>query len=48
MNGVTDTDFDNDGDIDVLSANRLGEFAILQNDGSGTFTQISAIHAGYQ
>ena len=40
MNGVTDTDFDNDGDIDVLSANRLGEFAILQNDGSGTFTQV--------
>jgi hypothetical protein len=40
INGATDTDYDNDGDIDVLSANTSGEFAILQNDGSGVFTQI--------
>jgi hypothetical protein len=40
INGVTDTDYDGDGDIDVLAANTAGEFAILQNDSSGTFTQI--------
>jgi hypothetical protein len=39
-NGVTDTDYDNDGDIDLLVANTTGEFVILQNDGSGAFTQI--------
>jgi hypothetical protein len=39
-NGVTDADYDNDGDIDVLAANTTGEFVILQNNGSGTFTQI--------
>jgi hypothetical protein len=40
MQGVTDTDFDGDGDIDILSANRIGDFAILENDGFGIFTQI--------
>ena len=39
-NGVTDVDYDNDGDIDILAANTTGEFVILQNDGTGTFTQI--------
>mgnify|MGYP003572208615 FL=1 len=39
-NGVTDADYDNDGDIDILAANTTGEFVILQNDGTGTFTQI--------
>ncbi len=40
MQGLTDTDFDGDGDIDVLAANRNGDFAILANDGNGVFTQI--------
>jgi hypothetical protein len=40
INGVTDTDYDGDGDVDVLAANNAGEFAILQNNGSGAFTQI--------
>ena len=38
--GVSDTDFDGDGDVDVLAANRVGDFAILENDGNGVFTQI--------
>jgi hypothetical protein len=40
MQGVTDTDYDGDGDIDVIAANRSGDFAILNNDGAGVFTQI--------
>ena len=40
MQGVIDTDFDGDGDIDILAGNRSGDFAILQNDGTGIFTQI--------
>jgi hypothetical protein len=44
--GVTDTDYDGDGDIDILTGNRGtaagfdDQFAILQNDGSGTFSRI--------
>jgi len=44
--GVIDTDFDGDGDIDALSANRNGEFAILVNNGAGIFTQISPSSLG--
>ncbi|MGI9237413.1 MAG: FG-GAP-like repeat-containing protein, partial [Woeseiaceae bacterium] len=40
MQGVTDTDFDGDGDIDIFAANRTGDVTILQNDGLGIFTQI--------
>jgi len=40
MQGVTDTDYDGDGDVDVFAANRNGDFAILDNDGFGVFTQI--------
>jgi hypothetical protein len=46
INGVTDTDFDNDGDIDILSANTSGDFAILQNDGSGVFRKIPPFDLG--
>ncbi len=38
--GATDTDYDGDGDVDVLAANRRGAMYILQNSGSGTFTQV--------
>jgi hypothetical protein len=44
--GVTDTDYDGDGDIDILTGNRGtaagfdDQFAILQNDGAGTFTRV--------
>ena len=41
MQGVVDTDYDGDGDIDILAANRSsGDFAILQNDGNANFTQV--------
>ncbi len=36
--GVTDTDFDGDGDIDLIAANRTGDVNILENNGSGSFT----------
>ena len=39
--GVVDTDFDGDGDMDLICANRTGGLAILQNDGAGHFTQLS-------
>ena len=38
--GATDTDFDNDGDIDIFAANRTGDVNILRNEGNGVFTQI--------
>jgi hypothetical protein len=47
MQGLTDTDYDGDGDIDILSANRGGAFAILQNDGNGVFTQITPSSIGF-
>jgi hypothetical protein len=39
-NGVTDTDYDNDGDIDIIAANTTGQFRILDNDGTGTFAEV--------
>lgn len=44
--GATDTDWDNDGDIDVIAANRTGVVRFLQNDGSGTATSITASTIG--
>ena len=54
MQGVIDTDYDGDGDIDLLAGNRGGEFALLENDGTndfsllgtGVFTQISPATLG--
>ena len=36
--GATDSDFDGDGDIDILAANRGGPFNLLVNDGTGNFS----------
>jgi len=44
--GATDTDYDGDGDIDIISANRTGALNILRNNGTGTFTQITATSIG--
>ena len=44
--GATDTDFDNDGDIDIFAANRTGDMNILRNDGNGMFTQIPPASLG--
>ncbi len=38
--GATDTDFDNDGDIDIIAGNRTGDLNILRNNGSGAFTMV--------
>jgi hypothetical protein len=39
--GATDTDYDNDGDVDVIACNRDGDLNILSNDGGlGDFTKI--------
>lgn len=35
--GATDADYDGDGDIDILAANRTGPVNILNNDGKGNF-----------
>lgn len=35
--GATDSDFDGDGDIDIIAANRTGPVNILRNDGTGNF-----------
>ncbi|MCG8371667.1 MAG: CRTAC1 family protein, partial [Proteobacteria bacterium] len=45
--GVIDTDFDLDGDIDILSANRNGVFAIMRNDGAGNFVQVAPSSLGF-
>jgi len=44
--GLTDTDFDGDGDVDVLVANRLGDIVVLENDGTGGFTEIDRATIG--
>jgi hypothetical protein len=46
MQGVVDTDYDGDGDIDIMAGNRSGDIAILENDGTGIFTQISPASLG--
>ncbi len=44
--GATDTDYDNDGDVDIIGANRTGPVNILQNDGTGNFTLIEPAAIG--
>jgi hypothetical protein len=44
--GAIDTDYDGDGDIDVLAANRTGPVNILTNDGKGNFTLTDPISIG--
>lgn len=39
--GLIDTDFDGDGDVDILAASSPGAFAILRNDGAGTFVSVA-------
>ena len=39
--GAIDTDFDGDGDVDIIAANRTGEVNVLRNDGRGTFTAVT-------
>jgi hypothetical protein len=46
--GVIDTDLNDDGYVDVLAANRAGDFAILLNDGVGVFEQFSPSAFGIQ
>ena len=38
--GVTDTDFDRDGDVDLITGNRDGDLVILRNAGNGDFTLV--------
>lgn len=38
--GGTDCDYDGDGDVDILAANRSGDLNILNNDGAGHFESI--------
>jgi hypothetical protein len=44
--GATDTDYDADGDIDVIAANRTGDVNILRNDGTSNFSLISPTSIG--
>jgi hypothetical protein len=44
--GAIDTDYDGDGDIDVIAANRTGDVNILQNDGHGNFTIVDPASLG--
>jgi VCBS repeat protein/ASPIC/UnbV protein len=45
--GVTDTDYDGDGDVDLFCANRTGEVNILRNDGQD-FTLVKPLSAGIE
>ena len=44
--GATDSDFDGDGDIDILAANRTGPVNILRNDGKGSFSLVPPASIG--
>ena len=43
--GATDSDYDGDGDIDLIASNRTGRLVMLRND-AGLFTQIIAAEIG--
>ena len=44
--GAIDTDFDGDGDIDIIAANRTGQVNILKNDGLGNMVLLDASAIG--
>lgn len=44
--GAIDTDWDGDGDVDVIAANRTGDMNILRNDGAGNFTIVKPATIG--
>lgn len=44
--GATDADFDGDGDIDVIAANRSGDVNILRNNGKGQFKLVAPASLG--
>ena len=44
--GAIAVDYDNDGDMDLLSANRTGPMNVLQNDGTGVFTLLDPVAIG--
>ena len=44
--GAIDTDFDGDGDIDVITANRTGDTNFLRNDGAGRFSLVAPSSIG--
>ena len=46
--GAIDTDFDGDGDIDIIAANRTGDVNILRNDGKGHFNLVLPESIGIQ
>ena len=44
--GCTDSDYDDDGDIDMFAANRSGPVNVLNNDGTGVLTLVNSIDHG--
>lgn len=44
--GAIDADFDGDGDIDIIAANRTGQVNILKNDGLGNMALIDSSTIG--
>lgn len=44
--GAIATDFDGDGDLDIIAANRTGPLNVLRNDGQGSFTLVAPATLG--